>query len=49
MVDLFKQGNIYQSGQCQIVFKLALLFPAVSFVLKFIVFNSAYSLSHPPD
>lgn len=49
IVDLFKQGNIYQSGQCQIVFKLASLFLAVSFVFKFFLFNSSNSLSYSFD
>lgn len=47
MVDLFKRGNIYQSGQRQIVFKLASPFAAVSFVFKCVSFNPAHSLS--PD
>ncbi len=42
MVDLFKQGNIYQSGQCQIVFKLA---SPCRLSFKFFLFNSANSLS----
>lgn len=32
MADLFKQGNIYQPGQRQIVFKLARRLLPVSFV-----------------
>lgn len=49
VVDLFKRGNIYQSGQCLIDFKWTSRYLTTSLVFKFYLFSSFHSLSFSPD